>query len=484
MTAQQYITATSPSFAAERGALNLVSEKEKNKQQKELRHLGALVQMLEKDVARAKGGAKRAKEVQSAATNGASPASTKFEKAMADMVMALQMLQVMITKYEAQRNNLNGQIAQYEVKLAKENLQKIQNEMTKVHEESEKEKTAKFWETFATVFVTAVVDVVAIASGQPEIAILTTAMCALSESGAFKSATKGVANLLEDMSMHKEAANITASVVITLAVIAVTYGIAPTSAASEAANTTEEASDSVEMTTMNASEDAQEADTTEMTEETETEANSSKSMLSKFKSAFNKYNSVRADLMIMNGMQAASSTGVVTNIAEAIATDMNYSSKRKKALEEELTIIMAVISMVVCLLSGAAMAEGMADASSEVDTATRYGRFVQQLRDMTAGSKLLSAVNTARQTGLLVEAGAGTAKGIFVLDQGVRLKKLGEYEADFSLVRTAERMNAQEAKQAQLSDVNNIKQQNIDNESIANLMAGEAGIANILDTPV
>jgi putative cell wall-binding protein len=139
MNLQDNVALTQPSFAAEGSAGVIVQNKERKKQQDVLAHLSTTLKVLEKEVAGAKSGAEDANHVDesASASKGGGPSSVRFENAMTKMVMALQMLQVQIVKFGQDRSNMDSEIAQAQVNLANDQLQKTIHQVKKIEHEQE-----------------------------------------------------------------------------------------------------------------------------------------------------------------------------------------------------------------------------------------------------------------------------------------------------------------------------------------------------------
>lgn len=438
MTAQNNnnLAISQPGFIGSMGPVLLVSEKEKEKQQEELLKLAAALQAVESDLAESKAAAKEGKVVQLKSAKGADddsngPSSKAFADAMAAMVLALQQLQIDITEFSQKKASYDAGISQEQVALAQHNLQQAIQALQKVQSEG-------FWEKFAEAFVAAFSAIAAVITCNPELLIIT-AISILAMTGVMSKITQGISDVLQDMGVPKDAADVIAAAVVVIIVMVATLGMGEAAAAETVA---EEA-------------------TTEVAADSSSFISKVKNLLQKI-NVFNKL-SPRANLMIVSAVQSISSTGLITDLAELIMAHTNVSKKERQLVEQILSYIVAAIAIIVSI--GAST--GMATSSSASNT----------VADMDA--KFLKFSRAFFRIAGFGQAAGGLTEGGLNISKGILQKDLAIINANMILIRTAMEMDNTQTTEDQKHQAAELKQQSVGNRSIMDLAKGEEGFANL-----
>ena len=463
MAMQDNITVSSPSFAAESSSLRLVSKKDRKKQQEELLNLASLLKTLEEELKGAKEGAT---ETGASAKTGASeaPGNSSFEKAMAEMAFALQMLQVKITKFGQEKANYDGKIAEAEVTAATKHLKQLEKELQKIHQQEEKSKHASFWTKIADIFVAAVSAVVALITLQPELLIITVVSLA-SATGVFKDITNGVSKLLELCHVPDKVAKITAAVLVS---VCVTVAAAACGDPEQILNSTAEAGVDVAEDVVNGT-----ASTVEEIGETSSEE-ASQGIMDKLSSVFKKIGEKnpfrklpkRVNIAAFAGMQAISQTGVISTLVEmGLESNKHISKKKRKEIEMALNIALAVAAAIVTMGAGGA-AMGSTGAKVAMDTTS-------------FSSKIMANASNFYVLGALGQGAAGFTEGTFQIQQGKLEEALSTIKAGLTLINEAIDMSSNETADDQKNRSDMIKSEKMGAQTISNLMNGMAGFAEL-----
>lgn len=448
MTAQDNNLAISqPAFLAEIAQVTLISEKEKKKQQEELLKLVAALKTVEESLAKGKSAAANGGKIvplQGPNSNGdEGPSNTAFEDAMAEMALALQTLQVTISKYSEKKAGFDANISQQQVAMAKESLQKAIDQLNKIQNES-------FWEKLVGWIVAVVSAIAAVVTMNPEL-LLITVISVLAATGMMSKITQGIADVLEDIGVPKDVANAIAAAIVVVIVLICTLGTGEAAAAEVAVDSAE---DGVEMSNMAASgvEDAAEGAATDAS-----------SFSDKASALFKKINpfsrlSTKANTVILGAVQSIASTGLINNLAELIMAHAKVSAEERKKVEEILGMIVAIVAIIVSIgASAGAIGKAAGDMSENLakfqQAVFRVGGFVQFAGGATEG-------------------GLNIARGVFEKDLAI-------INANMALIQTAINMNNTVTTDDQKHDADVIKQQNVGNRSLSKLMDGEKGFADL-----
>ena len=454
-----------PLFAAEQASLNLVCAKDRKKQQKELCRLGAVLKLLEKNFAKEKEkvAPQNSKDEKVVPIHSAkvapNPSNTKFVNALADMMYALQMLQVAIAKFSDTKAKNDYIISESEVKLTQRQLKNLEHKLSEIAKKEKSKKSASFWTEIAEVFVTAVVDLVAVVTVQPEIAILATGMLIASTTGGLSKLTKlvakGFTKLFEDMGMNpKEAeavAGILAAVTITLVVMAAGFGLGSMG-------------------------DALDSAIDDVSTDVEEETTVKDSILKRI-NIFNKL-SKRANMAILAGAQALPQTGFAANVVELLIATHVVSKNDKQIADMIATILLEIVTLVASFGAGSAMISKMGSTAREVSGATRLGRIFNKLKEFSQGSKFFKAALAAQQIGIAGETTGTVVAGVYQIKQAMLEKEFAAINAFLIELNTAIQMNSDETTEDQRHTESMLEQKS-GNRSNKNLFKGEAAFANI-----
>lgn len=500
MAAQDYNTISQPALGVEANSLSLVVNKDQKKQQKELANLATVLKAVEAELASAKSGATHGSAKEDAnVANPAAPAApahsagasnNSLENALAKMAGALQLLQIEIAKYSDKKANSEHTISEAEKNIAVENLKKANHALKKLQHELDKQKTLGFWEKIGEAVAAVVLVVAAVALEQPELLIAAAIMIA-GATGLLSKASNEISKLFEKMGVPNDIAKILGGIVLTLIVIAATFGAASvagvgTGAAAVAEDAGEEG---MEMTEIG-------ADTTEDTTE---ETADSSSRLAKAGKLLKKLNffrkfSGRTNLMIMAGTTSATQSKVISDIAGEIAYAIAKAEGKKDAknIEKEVEmiteIIVAVMSLLVTAGSASALGEGANAAANAADDTTENTSTVSKVFSgfkefglSSKGQRLLLATNILSQ---LAVAGTGIGASVIGIERGELEIALTKYQADTVLNNIAIGMNNNEMQNSQKFIAQREKQIDTSKRSIEGVMKGEAALAQMLNTPM
>ncbi|MBS0629829.1 MAG: hypothetical protein JSS30_06360 [Verrucomicrobia bacterium] len=439
------LAVTQPAFIGENGPALLISEKEKKKQQEELLKLAAALKAVESDVARSKSAAKEGKIVELTPADGSQDASndegtssSAFIQAMTEMVLALQTLQVNISKWGEKKASYNSDISKVQLAVAQQNLEKAIKALNDLQNES-------WWQKLIEAFVAVFSAIAAIVTCNPEL-LLITALSILAMTGALSKITQGISDVLQDMGVPKDVADALSAAIVVVIVMIASLGTGEAAAAETVADTV----------------------ATDVTEAAETAAEGAGTAASDSTSLLNRLGSGLKNLLskispkAVIALQAISGTGLVSNIAESIMLHASVSEEERKKIEQILSMIVAVIAVVASLGSSFG-----AVAQSTSDIAEQFGQnFVKFSRALF-------------RVGGLVQAGGQAAEGGINISQGFLEKDLAVINANMTLIRNALEMNNTQTTEDQKHDADIIKQQNVGNRSLMDLMKGEAGFAQL-----
>ena len=409
------------------------------------------------------------------------PSNSRFEQVMEAMVLALQMMQVKIGEFQHDKSQYMYEVSQAERDAAKILLKKMEKEIKKLVEKQKRAKTLGIFEKVAEALVGSIMVVLAAVLAQPELLIMAV-MSFAAASGAMNYATKGIAEGLEELGMSREAAEIFAAGAVTFLVIGVTCGM---SAGLDAEAVTEEATD----VAADATEDGSSA-------VTETQENSFQNMQNTLKSdapvgkklgalkrwlnIFNRL-STRQNLALMATVQSLTQTNLISDIA-VFGTK---NKKKRKEIERDVEIAMAIVSIIVTLGSMDAVADG-AETNSKTGKVvpSRLGRALNRLKEMMKiqdGESTLAfrVLNRMRQAGMVMEAGASGYRGAVGVLRGELAGEMGTIQANQELLHMAINMTSTEMKDDQAHDEQMEKSFRLGDRSLTGLNKGYAGFANL-----
>ncbi|NGX48402.1 MAG: hypothetical protein K1000chlam3_01793 [Chlamydiae bacterium] len=513
MATQEHITLSNPLFVDENTSITRVIEKGRKKQEEELAHLGAILQLVEKEVAEAKSGAikqeanygEKIVNLQTGNTNQAQgPSNNQFEAAMDSMVLALQMLQVLIAKYGNEKAKQDKTISDAEIALAKSNLNDIVKKLKEIQEKKDHEKTASMWEKIAEGVIGAVTFVVGCVLLQPELIVMgvlsLTAAC-----GGFKALTDDVVEpLLIDFGVSKKVAEWFAPLITcVIVIIGSVFACDPESAGEETTEAGVEIGEDVAENAANTSFESMDVE-----EDALAESDNSMQALKRFgrdtKDFLSKANKVlgfKGRMLIMSSMTMLSNTEASQKVYDYIAIKDGVSKKERKKIEEEIGIAIAIASTVATI----AMGIGAMDAGTDVAKMSNMTRKFMKLAKIYRQAKNAIGIGTGdaldaegmgsltrklttiagplQKAGLLFgglgELATGTATGSITIQEGKLQKALAKDHANFILLQTMMEMNATETKDDQKQQASTEKNQLVGDKSLTQLMKGLEGFANL-----
>lgn len=498
------------SVASEGSSFVIMSEDErkKKKQESELLALAAILKQLEVEVVGAKNGATAAtqttptqeesKIVSLQAPNvNASDNTNAFQKAMAQMVLALQILQVEIAKFSNNKAGFDKILSEGEIQALQNTLKDIENKMTEMAAKAASQKTLNTILMVAEIVVAVIVTAVALVFGQVEIAALVIAMTIASATGGFQKLTDLLAKGLEKMGIPPDVAQIVAAVLVVVLVIIVTAGLAPAAAAPAvdvAAQTAaevaaEEGGEAVEMDVMdstNIGKVATDSSTSTATAARVTTGTSSivNRILDAIKDFNKEYNpmsklSLRGNLILSNATQALAQTQATDHMVNLIASSRHMSDEEKQQLEMYVTIVMECITLIVTILSAAAMSSKMSTVNRTFDESTMLGRMMTRLRSLLETSKGMIAVEGARQLVSGVADGLEAWTAALQIQQANLEMGLANDNAIIKLIQMAVNKNSEDVAASQKHEAQMLKDISTGNQSITKLFAGEEGFARL-----
>lgn len=489
MATQDFTISFHP-HAAENAAFTLVEKKNNAKSQKELAHLSSLLVLLEEEMAQAKSG-KAEKEPGKLVDlkTGVSPKKS-FEESMAEMALALQLLQVKIAQTSNEKGKMDREIAEAQVKLAQNNLEKVEKAIKKMVEKAKKEKTAEFWEKFAAVFIAAVLDVVAVLTLNPATAAIliaiSTTMLVLTLSGIMKKAVDAIATGLEADNPHMSPleAHIIAAVIVTVVMIALSL-LAP----GAEVDAVEEGAEEVVDATANVAEEGAEGTTSALKSALRLLKSAASKTGSGFKALSKPFKMLhpKVNYAIMALSQGLTQTGLAEDIAGAIASAMYKNDKQaQQTAKEIIEVVLMVLATLTSVGSGTAVMEGASAGSSSVELEEGVGevskgrQLLKGMREFARSANGLKTFAALQVAGAAGESTAGIFRGVYEISQGELEKVLADLNANLQLIHTAEGMSSAQMKSDQKAEGDALKSQKTGDESISKLMAGEAAFANVL----
>lgn len=511
-------------FAAESASIDHVASKDRAKQNKELLHLASVLRGLEHEVAGAKDGGLGATEkkgekgpkvvnLNAQQSQGPQGPKNRFEAAMTEMALMLQMLQVDIVKFQRNKTNDETNMSKAMISLYKSIEHKIEKKIEKIAKKKKLEKTINFWTKIAEAVVTAIVVAIALAFGQVEIAALVIVMYAVSASGLLSKAEKAlapvIAKLLKDLGFHgkgiKLASEIIATVLIMAAIGGITYFLAPEDLGSEAVNAgeeiaedTEDSVDAVELADMGGEETTEAEETAQEAEETSQGQEAKKvSNVRKFLRKIRlptKYN-----MMIMALSQSITQLNIPQTFVDGMEINRKLSKKQKEQIEMIVSVIVAIIALLASVGSGDALADAMGEGEVKGGTSmaakllgkvfgdvseTALGQMLNRISKVLeelSGMKAIVWMERFRRVVATGEAGLQIWEGKVILDQADLDQSLGVDQAAMDLTQFAVNSNSSEQKDSQKQMTSTLKEQRMSDKNL-DLFAGEKALARVLTT--
>lgn len=437
---------------------------ESNKQKKKLADLGAICMILEKELSDVKTGAKTIPLEK----GNADVSEKKYQSAMAEMELILQMLQVLIAKYGNKRAESNGTISAKDVEEAKKQLKEITK---KLHKLEEKQKHESFWDKLSHIAEDILGGLAVIGGlllGQPELVVMGV-LSIMAGSGLLNDATKGVSDMLVAMGMPKQDAKMIASVVMCVVIIV----------ASVAACDPEEAVEEVaETATEDTSDAAEDAGTLKKLANQIKESRGGKL----FKSAMEKLGP-RGRAGIMAGSMSISSTDAVNNLIVGLFTftdspeEVKKWKKKHAKLLQDLEIVVEAVCMTAAMVTGigaGSVAKDAADGEKLSVLAEKLGTSTTKLAKVLASAQDLTLVG-----GTAVEASATVREGTIIMQEGTLKEGLAYNQANLGLLKVCMEMLADDtsAGQRHLGDAE--KAQKTDDRSATQLAKGVQEFAKV-----
>ncbi len=477
MATQEQMTVSNPSLFSDGVSFTRVIEKGQKKQEKELAHLGAVLQLVEKEIAEAKSGAQteitakangeKIVKLQTGNTNpNQGPSNNAFEQAMADMALALQMLQVLIAKYGNKKAKQQGKISNAEIKESIESLQNMNKQLEKLGKQKDHQKTASLWEKISESIIGAVTVAVGAVLCQPEL-IAMGVLSFAAAAGMFKYATNIVADILKSCGMGKEAANITAAIIVCVVVIAASImACDPEAAGEEFGEASVEIGEDV---ADDAADDAVSAG-----ENTATESDNFTQALKRFgKDVEDFFSRVKKGaqelgpqkrIAMMSTMTTLTNTELVQKIYDAIASSEGVSKKQREKVDQYIGIAMAIASMVVTFSMG-------------------LGAVSAAPREVNATMKMAKLAGTLQKSALifgsLSELSAAGFMSYVTIEEGAIKKAMSKDQASFQLLNSLLESITTEMSDDQKQQAKVEKNQQVSDKSLTQLMKGIEGFANI-----
>lgn len=480
MATQENVTLSNP-FAAEHAAFYRTAEKNGKKEKKELAKLGAALKFIKEEIVAAKSGEPVGAEEPSQSNNSTQGASnTKFETSMDSMVLALQELQVMMSKYNQTVSASSAKIASAYVTIAKNEAKEIEKKLKKISEEKKTKKKLTLAEKIAEDVLGAVTVIAGCVLAQPELVVMG-ALSIAAGAGLFQDATKWTAEGLMALSkagvlpaMTQEEANVVAAIAVCIFVVAVSVAASdPEAAVEEAGEATGE-----EATDIAGEESTSALDSTE-TENKSVWQTIKNSRIVKGISAFNKMLGPRGRMFLFSLMASLNGTQAVQKSYEFGATMNHVSKKEQKKIEQKITLAITIASMIIMTLTGAGAA---ADGQSLAEGETLLSRLgLSQLEP-----KLMVAGDAAVGLGVLGSSAAQLGEADVIWNIGKLNKQLADNNAVVQLMDTLIKMNSTAEKESQEAQEKVVESIRTDVKATTGLMDGIAGFANasVYSSPV
>lgn len=390
-------------------------------------------------------------------TQGNSNGGSAYENAMAQLTLAMQMLQVLMAKAGQSKLNSDQEISNHEIALSQQNLQDVQAKLAKMQEEKESQEKTQSWLKWVELAVTIVVAVAACIAGQPELAILAVAMYAASQAGAFKWMADGIASGLKEIPFFKnnpEIADIVATVVVLVIVIALTLALCPSAAGTAVGEATEvgeeTAENSVEMVDMG--EQATEETASTSSEQSENATQSLKSKIGDFLSKANPFNkSMAANMTVMNSLTALSQM----NLNEIVEDWPGLSAEKKKEVEMIMGIVIAVLSLIAALGTAFGGASSLENLGNGTAKSMFEGTAMLKVLQQANSAELMDGLETTRKILTVFASLLQVGEGSLQIEQGITAKDLANDTAAMTRINAAtEMMNVNAAStQKQTADM-------------------------------
>jgi hypothetical protein len=457
-------------------------EKEQAKQRKQLLALATVLKELEGGLASTRG------SIEAAATDTPQAAAqdsenSPFETAMAQMALVMQLLEVKIAEADHSKSQSDEVIAKAEATRAQEVLQEVKQKLQDIADARAKQAVADFWTKLVSWVAAVVVAVISIAFGQVEIAVLALTMTTLATTGAFEKMADGISELLQKAGMSKMAADIVAKVFVLVVVIAVSFAVAPTSAAAEVTDAVDEGTEMTTFSSQEAEEEVAEEVEGAATSESSSAANTGGSLLTKLGKvwkAVNLFNrlSPRTNLVIMNTIQTLSQINV-----EKIVDDIppgQMSNEEKERLKTILSIVIMIATIIASVGGGSAITETM--AASKVGAGSRLAKLFPIISKfaLRVDAKTLTVLENLRRAASFISSATQAAEGIFTIQQGALSAEFAASNADLEVNNILMEMQSASASSSIKYD-GSIEQQHAsaDKNFLEKFAAGEKAFAQL-----
>lgn len=409
-------------------------------------------------------------------TNPSTDGNQKIGDAMAKMMLALQMLEILLAQFSKQKANNDNQIAAALITQAKQILSDSQEQLKKLTQEQQDQKEQDFWIKFAEIAVAAIITVVAIATAQPWLAVLTIAMTVASVTGGFDKLSTLISDGLKSDGVSPMWADIIAKAIVLVAVLIVTAGLSPGTAATAVAKDAETAG--VEMVDMSAGAAAEASTTATEAANTAAEGSGFMSKLSYWNGKINPLSwNTRATMMVMNGMQAVSQM----NVAQIVEDAPNVSPDKKKEIEKYLTIILAIVTILVSI-AGAAGMSSLASSGRMIGSENGILRpLINFMKTLVGDAQTMSALESLRLTLVAGSAVTQVEEGATLIQQGTTQAALAQDNALSDLNGTTLQMSNVATADSQRFEMTSQKQHaSADADSVKSLGEGEQAFSELL----
>ncbi|MBS0605010.1 MAG: hypothetical protein JSS60_08280 [Verrucomicrobia bacterium] len=371
--------------------------------------------------------------------NSQVPSNASMQQAIGQLMGLLSELEGEIAKWGNDKSQINAGVGTSLLSEMDAQVKSAQDQLNKVLDSL---KSSGFWGDLLKaleVVVGVVIAAIACLCGQPEIAAIVLVMTVLAVSGAMDKITQGISQLLQDMGVPPDVANVLASVIviaITIAVTVMTCGAGAGAVAEEVTDATAETlEEGIEMTDM-ASNTAQDT-ATETTNTVSQVAEDGQQATSKWQQLKNFVQKIidntfgqlskSTNLGIMAGSMAVGDTNFGQYLATLILSHMK-DGKEKDALQ-------AIIETIVDLMAAlAGMGAGAAAASMSA---------AQQFNNV---SNMLRGLQGLALGAGLAQGGAEFAQGATQMNLASETEALGEDQAGVTVSQALLAMiNAQSA---------------------------------------
>ena len=430
--AVQNHTISMTSHAAENTAFTLVREKDRKEKQKDLAKLNAALVLLEEELVQAKSGKGKASVGASAGADAKESgkivkldqpkeAHESFQDKMAELALMLQLLQVKIAEAANNKANMDSEISKAQLTQAANTLKAIQEQIQQQQAAQDQQSVLDVILKVAQGALYAVSVIVAVCTLNPVTAGIiigtSTALLVAGLSGGTKWVTDQIAQAiqnhpgLEEKDAKLLASGIVTALIVILSALAGSWGSALETTVEEGASAAVSGGEAALEESENAAASAA-GNVVENAGE-ETVEQTTKSFFGRVSERLAKL-SLRTKVAMMGFSQAASQTGLTSDIAVEIATS---DKKKENQTEEEvieviLSVLTALIGMAgtVGLMGGGnSVAEAGESGVEKMSTAARALAKAKNFINSSAGMNQVASMQTLMQ---LTSAGAAIAEGV------------------------------------------------------------------------